>query len=244
MSNKPQPSVSSSTEHSSNSIELSSIKEPNTSNISQQISINTLIPSSRSTSTQPDYFVIKQSPYFKTLYFTYGNTINFYPPTFSLPNDYFVYPPFSFGNQIKSFIAVLVLALLLLPLAFVFICIFFNNTLIILSEGSLFLLLILSLIYTFIINPGIVYYSDDLPYNQNDFNYCKICKVYTHKKRKVVHCEICGVCCEKFDHHCGVFGKCIGKGNIITFYLCVVGTIATIGSKYAIIIYFIYVIVN
>ena len=220
----------SNTEDKSSLIELITMKEQN---LTQPLPINP----SGAPSTQSNY-TIKHSPYCNIPYFTYGNTINFYLPIFSYSNGHFNYPPFAFGKQIKKFIAVLVIALLIFPFIFRFMCIFFNNSLIIFGEASLFLLLLFSLIYTFIINPGTVYYSDDLPYNQNDFNYCEICKVYTHKKKKVLHCKTCGVCCEKREHHCWVFGKCIGKGNNITFYLTVGSTIMFMGSMYWIIVYF------
>jgi DHHC palmitoyltransferase len=38
---------------------------------------------------------------------------------------------------------------------------------------------------------------------------------------KVFHCPLCDRCCTQYDHHCGVVGACIGKNNIVTFYLMV-----------------------
>ena len=35
---------------------------------------------------------------------------------------------------------------------------------------------------------------------------------------KVTHCKDCGVCVENWDHHCGVFDRCIGSGNLMLFY--------------------------
>ena len=35
---------------------------------------------------------------------------------------------------------------------------------------------------------------------------------------KVTHCDDCGVCVENWDHHCGVFDRCIGSNNLLPFY--------------------------
>ena len=41
-------------------------------------------------------------------------------------------------------------------------------------------------------------------------------QAYTLKK--VTHCNDCGVCVEDWDHHCGVFDRCIGSDNILLFH--------------------------
>ena len=38
-------------------------------------------------------------------------------------------------------------------------------------------------------------------------------------KNKCKHCRTCDICIYDKDHHCGVLGKCIGRGNIWCFYL-------------------------
>ena len=40
------------------------------------------------------------------------------------------------------------------------------------------------------------------------------------------HCRDCGVCVMDMDHHCGVFDRCIGKGNIYRFYAVLGGFMA------------------
>jgi hypothetical protein len=32
------------------------------------------------------------------------------------------------------------------------------------------------------------------------------------------HCNYCDVCIKGYDHHCGFIGKCVGEGNIKSFY--------------------------
>ena len=46
--------------------------------------------------------------------------------------------------------------------------------------------------------------------------FCMVCSVY--RLRTTKHCVFCNRCIQKYDHHCGVFGKCIGKRNIILFW--------------------------
>ena len=47
-----------------------------------------------------------------------------------------------------------------------------------------------------------------------------MCKfTYPKSDKKYEHCSACEVCVAGPDHHCGVFEKCIGRKNIICFYL-------------------------
>lgn len=43
------------------------------------------------------------------------------------------------------------------------------------------------------------------------------CNIY--RPPRTSHCDICGVCIEKMDHHCPWLGTCIGKKNYKQFYL-------------------------
>ena len=75
---------------------------------------------------------------------------------------------------------------------------------------------------TYLVCPGITFKEKEE--NENNKNlksfYCQQCK-FTYPKNKMVyqHCFPCGVCVPDSDHHCGVFGKCIGHGNKLSFYL-------------------------
>ena len=88
-------------------------------------------------------------------------------------------------------------------------------------------------LYTMLINPGIPkkkwYFHNNLikkitkdPIFNSQFNFekyqiCKKCSLLIDKNLNVVHCEICNICCEEYDHHCPWIGKCIGKNNNKTF---------------------------
>ena len=80
-----------------------------------------------------------------------------------------------------------------------------------------------------LINPGIVQ-SKNHAADSNGF--CSICKVYFNTNNNVEHCNMCGICVEKMDHHCIWVGKCVGKNNKFSFY----AMLASIGFIYAYII--------
>ena len=76
---------------------------------------------------------------------------------------------------------------------------------------------ILTLIMTFS-DPGIVRHEkrEDVDCLDLDLK-CELC--FTTKQQKAVHCYDCQICILGWDHHCGFIGKCIGKKNLIFFYL-------------------------
>lgn len=79
---------------------------------------------------------------------------------------------------------------------------------------------IITTILLLLINPGIIY-SDiqNKGVNNNEQKiYCNDCKfLYPSTNIKMEHCHKCAICVCKYDHHCGVVGKCVGKFNIFIF---------------------------
>lgn len=62
--------------------------------------------------------------------------------------------------------------------------------------------------------------------DEDDLN-CRECQVenslaYEHN---IQHCRECKLCLIDYDHHCGVLGACIGKNNIICFWILLVALI-------------------
>ena len=123
---------------------------------------------------------------------------------------------------------------------------------------SAFLLLIivnLSQIYTVFINPGIpkkIWYINDKiinlimedenvykEFNINKYQICRNCNILIDKYLRIIHCDICNVCCEFYDHHCPWIGKCIGKNNYLSFKIFVYSNILYILLQ--LIILFIYI---
>ena len=91
---------------------------------------------------------------------------------------------------------------------------------------SLNLLYLISALLTYFLNPGTIYKSD----KNKKIQYCKKCNFEYPFHKKLSHCYNCGICIIGIDHHCGVFGKCIARNNIIWFYCFIVLTFASIFS--------------
>ena len=93
--------------------------------------------------------------------------------------------------------------------------------------------------YTFIINPG--YPKNDIGRRcgepREEYKFCPDCKFFVKLSNKVNHCFDCGICVEGYDHHCPWTSKCIGRRNLISFYLFM-------GSIMSIFAYFIYALVS
>ena len=95
-----------------------------------------------------------------------------------------------------------------------------------------------SVSYTFLANPGIpteLFTRQDheiedralaeqaamRQHNRADLKWCETCQIMRDEKL-IQHCEDCNVCVKGLDHHCPVYGKCIGEGNYKTFILTLV----------------------
>lgn len=52
---------------------------------------------------------------------------------------------------------------------------------------------------------------------QVESSFCRKCQF--HVPTKTVHCAYCDVCIEGFDHHCPWTSKCIGRNNLVRFYV-------------------------
>jgi hypothetical protein len=88
----------------------------------------------------------------------------------------------------------------------------------------------LSYAYTSLINPG---YPKNNQERRNgnpreEYYLCGECQFYVKKNKGVSHCDDCGICIEEHDHHCPWTSHCIGKNNIISFYIFIISTLFSI----------------
>ena len=65
--------------------------------------------------------------------------------------------------------------------------------------------------------------------------FANMIEYFFHKKLK--HCSSCNICVIGIDHHCGVFGKCIARNNIIFFYSFIVLTFVSIFASMGVLLY-------
>ena len=88
----------------------------------------------------------------------------------------------------------------------------------------IFFIFIFSYSYTALINPGYPKHDIDSITGEprKKFYYCSTCKMWVNREKKTLHCSDCDICIEGLDHHCPWTGKCIGKKNLISFYIFVV----------------------
>ena len=98
---------------------------------------------------------------------------------------------------------------------------------------SLLIIVDITQLYTVFINPGIpkkvwflsneiinIIIKDENVYkdfNSKNYKICRKCNLLIYKYLKIIHCDICNVCCEYYDHHCPWIGKCIGRNNYLSF---------------------------
>jgi len=100
-------------------------------------------------------------------------------------------------------------------------------------------LAMLSLFWTAFTNPGHAYrtlsFKDFVALFERNEISCFNC--LSLKSDNATHCEDCGICIKNYDHHCVVMGNCIGKYNLIPFYLMLAMTLTGICSLYVVTIY-------
>ena len=166
----------------------------------------------------------------KTPYFIFGKSIFFYcPHSLSNKNDNGYYtsntklsllpdPLFYFGPEYKTFFGcsacmyITMIIFVIIEFAVIEILVFEILTLV------LFIGAVFSGIHVFLKNPGISFKHKG---KNTKYYYCDKCK-FSYPfiiDKNFEHCYSCGVCLQGLDHHCGVFGKCIGRKNLISFYL-------------------------
>ena len=87
--------------------------------------------------------------------------------------------------------------------------------------------------YTALINPGIRIDSIPAQSFTDQHKICPKCYIVSLKVDKVEHCKECDVCIEERDHHCPWVTKCVGKNNLISFYVFVGSSLCLILSLYA-----------
>ena len=75
--------------------------------------------------------------------------------------------------------------------------------------------------YTELINQGFPKHNLESktgePRSRHD--YCTICKMWINKEKKAKHCEKCGICIEGYLNHYKWMSKCIGRNNLMIYYI-------------------------
>jgi len=169
----------------------------------------------------PEYLIIKFMNY---TFIRMGNLITF---NFDKNNNYT--PKLSIGPN-WNFTILLVVIILFFE-AFLYMAIFKGFNLLKKILYFLFAFIIYYFVYcAALIHPKVVMNKNK---SFNEYEYCYSCKVFFNPKNKVIHCNTCGVCYEKMDHHCLWVGKCVAKNNTFYFY----GMIVSICIFYGYIIF-------
>ena len=79
-------------------------------------------------------------------------------------------------------------------------------------------------------------------FNTNKYQICRKCNILIDKSLKIIHCDICNICCEFYDHHCPWIGKCIGQNNILSFKIFIFSN--SIYILYNLILLFIFIFIK
>ena len=188
-----------------------------------------------------------KKPKYNSKYFKKGNVYCFF-----IINNY---PIFTLGPQ---YYYPILLASFNNAIFFIFIKYIYDRINFLFKIISISLLIIVdsTQLYTVFINPGIPtnnwFLSDKIiniiltdenvykEFNTDKYRICRKCNFLIDKNLKIVHCDICNLCCEYYDHHCPWIGKCIGKNNYLSFKFFIISNILYILIQ--IIMLFIYLI--
>uniref|UniRef100_A0A8D2JM58 Palmitoyltransferase n=1 Tax=Sciurus vulgaris TaxID=55149 RepID=A0A8D2JM58_SCIVU len=100
-----------------------------------------------------------------------------------------------------------------------------------LVTGPLFLLTLWSLVSLNVSDPGIIHrgsleqdpeagHTAWMFHHVSQMPWCHQCKF--HRPPRTLHCAICNICVEEYDHHCRWVNNCIGHRNFRLFLLLLV----------------------
>ena len=154
----------------------------------------------------PEYTIIKFMNY---TFIKMGKLITFY---FDKNNNFT--PKLSIGPNWNF--TILLIVIILIFEAFFYFTIFKRFD--ILKKIVYFLFIFIVYYFTFcaiLIHPKVIMNKNK---SFDEYEYCYSCKIFFNPKAKVKHCDSCGVCFEKVDHHCLWVGKCVAKNNTFYFY--------------------------
>jgi hypothetical protein len=73
-------------------------------------------------------------------------------------------------------------------------------------------------ILIFLVDPGIII-NKKINFDEESAITCDKCLSTINDQ--AIHCSFCDICTRGCDHHCPWISKCVGKGNLILFYIFV-----------------------
>eukprot|EP00656_Telonema_subtile_P052397 TRINITY_DN7300_c0_g1_i1.p1 TRINITY_DN7300_c0_g1~~TRINITY_DN7300_c0_g1_i1.p1 ORF type:complete len:201 (+),score=24.99 TRINITY_DN7300_c0_g1_i1:48-650(+) len=82
--------------------------------------------------------------------------------------------------------------------------------------------LALALLIASWVNPGLAPMPEELVGSREEVRHCRVCgPTMVDPEYPTFHCSRCDVCIVGYHHHCPWIGKCVGKGNTISFWMLV-----------------------
>ena len=161
----------------------------------------------------PEYKIIKICNH---IFVKIGELYTF---NFDKNNNYL--PRLSIGPH--WYLTIILLILIIGLTIFLYFSIFKNTSLF----KILFFFIFIFIEYYFVLKAALTHINVVMNKNRtaDNYGYCTICNVYFNPRNKVEHCNYCGVCIEKIDHHCIWMGKCVSKNNLFYFYAMIANII-------------------